>query len=241
MGLVTVIGSGSGGNAYWLEDDGHYLMLDLGLPWDAIRRASGYRTTHSDGALVTHEHKDHSKAVDDALGAGVDVYMSQGTAREIEAEGHRLHHVKGGQRFNVGPWTVHPFDVRHDVAEPLGFFIGTPSGYRVLYATDLAHLPCPFEGITHLMIEANHDEGTLEGSVRDGLIPYTLMERLRRTHMSLYNLEQQLPELDLRAVRRIWLLHMSENNANEELIVRRVKQLTGKPVTVAQPFVPRRR
>ena len=79
---VTAIASGSTGNAYLLDDGaGHKLLLECGVPFQKLLQALNFNLIQLSGCLLTHEHKDHSKAVDDLLKHSVRVYTSKGTAR----------------------------------------------------------------------------------------------------------------------------------------------------------------
>lgn len=228
---ILSLGSSSAGNCHILNDEGHRLILDLGMKWGQIQKGAGFSLSSSP-ALVTHEHGDHCEAVQDAMGKAVDVYMSPGTIEYLGLSGHRIHPVSAGEEFRVGPWMVYPFRTIHDAEDPLGFVVRTPSGNRVLYATDTCYLPRPFTGITHLMIEANHDEASIMDSLINGDLEAWRKKRIEHNHMSLSRLLIALDGLDLRQVCEIRLLHMSSENANQPLIEQKVRQATGKPVIV---------
>ena len=68
---------------------------------------------------------------------GVNIYTSQGTADMANLTGHRICTVRALESFHAGTFEVLPFDVEHDVPEPLGFLIrSTVTGEKVLYFTD---------------------------------------------------------------------------------------------------------
>jgi len=73
--------------------------------------------------LVGHEHADHSKAAPDLMRAGINCYMSAGTAEALGLNGHRVRVVKALEQFTLGAWTVLPFEAIHDAREPLGFLV----------------------------------------------------------------------------------------------------------------------
>ena len=48
-----------------------------------------------------------------------------------------MHPVKALEEFQLGTFQVLPFDVEHDVPEPLGFLLtSTATGEKLLYFTD---------------------------------------------------------------------------------------------------------
>ena len=87
----TSLASGSQGNCYRVSDGRTPLLLECGIGWKEIQRGLNFRTSQLAGCLVSHEHKDHSKAVQEMMKAGIDCYMSAGTAEALGISGHRLY------------------------------------------------------------------------------------------------------------------------------------------------------
>ena len=59
---VSVLASGSKGNAVYVEMDGCRLLLDAGISATRIKKAllaQGIDAASLDGVLITHEHRDH--------------------------------------------------------------------------------------------------------------------------------------------------------------------------------------
>ena len=63
------------------------------------------------------------------------------------------------------------------------------------------------------MAECNYSKEGLERSIREGYIPIERVPRLIKSHMSLDHLLDMLHANDLRNVRQIYLLHLSEANS----------------------------
>ena len=177
-------------------------------------------------------HGDHSKAAKDLMGAGVDVYCSAGTAEALGLESHRLNIIKARQQFTLGDWTVLPFGVEHDAAEPLGFLLAA-DGEKLLYATDTFYIRYRFPGLTHILLEVNFAQDILDANVESGLSP-AHRRRVMRSHMSLETAKDFLRANDLSKVREIWLCHLSDGNSDEERFKREIQSTTGKPVYVAR-------
>ena len=229
---IQVLASGSKGNCYRVTDGVTPLLIEAGIPMASIRRGLVFQVSGISGVLITHEHMDHAKAASDMIKAGIDCYMSRGTAEALGLTGHRIKPVEAKRPFNVGTWTVLPFDTQHDCAEPLGFLLAS-GNEKLLYATDTYYLRYRFAGLTHLMIEANYSADIPEANVAAGLVPREMQKRLIRSHFSLENVKNCLKANDLSKVREIWLIHLSDGNSDAERFKREIQELTGKMVFVA--------
>lgn len=230
---ITVIASGSSGNAYRISDGDTALLLDAGIPLQRIKQALNFRVRDLAGCLVTHAHGDHAKAAGDLSKAGVDVYTSQGTIDACRLAGHRIKPVKALQEVMIGTFAVLPFDVQHDAPEPLGFLLTSRrTGEKLLYFTDTYYLKYRFTGLTHIMGECNYSMDIVEQSVRNGYIPPELVPRLIKSHMSLEHFLDLLKANDLDEVKQIYLLHLSNNNSDAERFREAVQKLTGTEVYV---------
>ncbi len=230
---VRALASSSAGNAYLIQDGRSPLLLDCGLSYRELQRATGYKLTGLAGCLITHEHMDHAKAAPDLTRAGVDVYASRGTIEALGLSGHRLKIVRPLEQFSLGSWTVLPFDAVHDAAEPLGFLLASGAG-RLLYLTDSAYCRYRFRSLTHILIECNHAADILQANVESGAVPVAMRRRVMRSHMSLSTVKGFLGANDLSQVREIHLIHLSDGNSDAERFKNEIQALTGKPVYVAE-------
>lgn len=233
--IFKTIGSGSSGNAYVLECDGHApLLLELGLPWKTMSRALGGEASKAAGALVGHAHQDHCRAALDAAKAGLDVYLSPGTFRSLSVPDElrrRFRNVLGGT-VEVGSWKVKAFAVAHDASDTVGFFIQAPDKDRVVYLTDSGGCSMTFPGLTHIAVECNHDPELLAGR---GELPDELKQRIAANHLSLPACIEFLARQDVSKVREVWLLHLSDGNSDAEHFRSCVEAATGRPTFLAEP------
>ena len=184
-------------------------------------------------ALYLMSTFDHSKAVKDIMKAGIDCYISAGTAEALGLSGHRVNIIKAKQQFRLGAWTILPFETQHDAQEPLGFLLANQDGEKLLYATDTYFIRYRFQGLTHILIEANYSLDILKRNVEAGAVPKELKNRLLKSHFSLENVKRFLQANDLSRVQEIWLLHLSDNNSNAERFKKEVQELTGRMVFIA--------
>lgn len=227
---IAVYASGSSGNCYTVSDGQTVVMLDCGLPFRRIERLTGFLLPTA--VFVTHEHKDHSKAAQDFMRRGVDAYMTAGTAAALGIEAqHRLHILNPMEQTTVGRITVSAFPTQHDAREPCGFLLDDGDD-RVLYATDTYYIKYQFPGVTKMLIEANHSYKILEENVGAHILTKSLAERLIKSHFSIENVLAFLWANDLSKVKEIWLIHLSDGNADAGKFARMVEAATGKPVYI---------
>lgn len=230
---IKVIASGSSGNATLISDGKTALLLDAGISIKELERGSGFTLSSVSACLVTHEHQDHSRACKDLVKRGIDVYASAGTLQALNAEGHRYKPVAAMKEFTVGSLVVMGFDVKHDAAEPLGYLIYSRHTLeKALYFVDTAYVKGIFSGVHYFLVECNHGEQELRDSVDRGVIAPELAARIARNHFSLERLLKFLKANDLSKAKEIHLVHLSDNNSNEERFKREVQRLTGVEVYI---------
>jgi len=233
---LKVIGSGSKGNSYLLEAPTGTLILDAGMKYKDIQKALGFDLSRVYGCLVTHEHKDHSKAVKGLTLSSIDCYMSMGTLKTMESlNTHRLMPVISGMQFDVGDFTILPFDTEHDCAQPLGYLIQyRPTGEKLLFATDTYFIRNRFNGLNYVLVECNYCKDTLDANIESGYIQSSMKNRLLESHFSLEHVKEFLSANDLSKVKKIVLLHLSSVNSDAERMVREITELTGKDTEIAE-------
>lgn len=235
MVTIQAIASSSAGNCYALKSGDSTLLVEAGVRWKAVQESLGFKTSELDGILVTHEHGDHSKSVKGALRAGVDVYMSAGTADALNiSKHHRVHCVSPLVPFTVNSWTVLPFDIVHDAAEPLGYLINSSTGDKVLFLTDTSYCKYKFKALNYLILECNFSDDILEENIKKGIVDAARKKRLIDSHFSLERVKDFILANDMSAVREIHLVHLSQHNSDERLFQSEIQKLTGIPVYVAK-------
>lgn len=229
---IKTLATGSKGNCYHITDGSTPLLLECGISFKDIQKGVSFETSSLGGVLVTHEHKDHCKGLESVLNRGLDVYMSKGTQEALSLDHHRIKTVESKKQFKVGTWTILPFDVQHDVNEPLGFLLQSDNGSKLLFATDTYYVKYRFKGLTHIMIECNYDQQTLDENVDSGRVHPAMKKRVMRSHFSLENLLEFFIANDLSTVEEIHLLHLSDGNSNMKRIFKAVARATGKMIFI---------
>lgn len=160
--------------------------------------------------------------------------MSGGTAYKLSYIPHDVILLSAGTQFKLGSFTILPFDVKHDAAEPLGFLIYHPEAGNILFATDTYYIPYTFEGLNQILIECNYRQDILEANIAKGKLPRALRDRTLESHMSFHTCLEALQANDLSKVNNIVLIHLSDENSNEIEFKRDIHEQTGKNVHIAQ-------
>jgi phosphoribosyl 1,2-cyclic phosphodiesterase len=219
---LTVLGSGSGGNAVIVESNGVRLLLDAGFSCRELERrmrAVGVEPSSISALLLTHEHDDHVRGAGRfALRHGLAVWATRGTLAGTElppAVAERARPLDSGRGVQVaGQFWVEPFLIPHDAREPVGFVVEDRAGRRVGLAGDMG---CRSQlawarlvELDVLVLETNHDLDML----RSGPYPWSLKQRVASRHGHLSNLEASdgLPELLCDRLATLVLYHLSRVN-----------------------------
>lgn len=230
---LKVLGSGSAGNCYLLQGEKETLIIECGLPYKTILKGLNFNLRNVVGCLISHEHKDHSKAANDLIRNGIDVYLSEGTAAGIEFtdinSGYRIHEIKSEKTIFIGEFIVLPFKVEHDANEPQGFLIKHYEMGKLLFITDSYYCKYSFTGVDHILVECNYSNEILEQKE----FPKSLKSRIIKSHFELENVKDFLRATDLAATKNIILIHLSDGNSNADEFKTDIERLTGKPVYIA--------
>jgi len=225
------IASGSSGNCHIIKTDNISGLIDIGIPWKRVQKATEFTTSSLDFVLVTHRHLDHSGYIKEAIRAGIDVYAIQDVWNSNGISSHRAHIITSMKQFQIKNLTILPFSVPHDV-ENVGFLIADDRGNKMLYLTDCFYSPFRFKNLTLIAVECNYSSDILKRNAEAGLVPKELKSRILKSHFSLENVKRFLQANDLSKVQGIWLLHLSNGNSDAERFKREIQELTGKMVFI---------
>lgn len=234
MGVeLTILGSGSGGNAAYLECGKTRILIDVGLSGKQIRdrllKINRSPETLS-GIIISHEHTDHIKGLlMIAARLGIPVYTNRLTSESIVEyfdEKFCFKIFQNGESFEVGDIEVEVFSVPHDAVDPIGLSFITNSG-KIGYVTDIGCVTAltaeRFRSAQVLVVEANHDVEMLRN---DPHRPWSLKQRIMGKHGHLSN--ESAAELIERTItenlQHITLAHLSQECNLPELAVKVVSK-----------------
>lgn len=227
---VITFGSSSAGNGYLLKDGDSNLLLEAGIRPNNIK----VDWNEIDGLLISHRHLDHSKYAKDYIKRGAfNVCCTSGVAEHLEVADYRINTVEFLQPFMIKDWKIIAFEVEHDV-ETAGFLIQSPSGEKVLFATDTYYIRYKFKGITHFLVECNYSIDILQENVANGSIDKRQYGRIMKSHFELENLKDFFKANDLSQAEAIHLLHLSDRNSDAERFIKEIELTTGVPTYVAE-------
>lgn len=231
---LKVISTGSKGNAYILSNENEALLIECGVGIKDIKKALDFDLSKVVGCIVTHEHKDHCKSVEDILKLGITTYSGRKTWREINPDNfHRAMSIASKETIKIGNFKIMAFDVKHDAAEPLGFLIEHPDCGKTLFLTDTYYCKYTFPGLNNIIIEANYCKKIIDRKFGPDSDKEFLRNRILKSHFSLAHCKEMLAANDLTQVNNIVLIHLSDSNSDEKQFHKEVTELTGKNVTVA--------
>jgi phosphoribosyl 1,2-cyclic phosphodiesterase len=218
--------SSSKGNLCIVEAaNGRRLMLECGVRWNLIQKALDFKLDNIDGCLLSHEHKDHSKAAEQVIGAGKDVYASEGTLRDMGLwSSHRTFPVWPCKLFEISEtFEAMAFKLHHDAAEPLGYIVHEKGTEETLYfSMDSSHIKARFgTPFSIIAIELSYQVDILERNLNSGEIDEALAKRLLMSHASKATVMDYIDKFcNLLNCRQIHLLHTSAANLDRPQAVR---------------------
>ena len=218
--------SSSSGNLHSITDGETTVLIECGLPWKEVQKYLGYKTSEVSAVCLTHEHKDHSRSVNEAARAGIDIYLLPETQATLGLEGHRIHPLPAMGRVKIGSFQVLSFPLQHDA--PICGFLFASGEQRAVYITDSYYCKYRFSRLNVIAIECNYSKKTISPDIHP-----EVKKRLLRSHMSLENCIKFLKANDLSRCQEIHLIHLSRDNSDAEMFKREVQKATGVPVTVA--------
>jgi phosphoribosyl 1,2-cyclic phosphodiesterase len=249
---ITVLASGSKGNASLIRAGDTAILIDAGISCRRIEQGlAGCGLTPEDlsGVFLTHEHSDHI--------AGLEVFARKFEQVPIFANEKTWLQLPLRRRLlrsqlrviprgcTLGSLRIESFRIPHDAADPVGYKIYY-GDEKCTYLTDCGYVSKDCEravdGAEVLILEANHDEEML----RHGPYPAALKARIsgRQGHLSNRLAGQLLTGLD-RLPRIVFLAHLSETNNTPETALNTVKAELGNAartknmaIYVASPRIP---
>lgn len=227
----SVLGSGSKGNALYIESGQTSILIDAGFSGKEIARrlaVHGKEMDELNGLFLTHEHNDHIQ------GAGVisrrcrlPVYANAGTFQGSDKKIGKVHkrvEFETGKAVQLQGLQVRSFRISHDTHDPVGYLV-SDGKVSIAYCTDtgkVSHLVANrLSGCDALVLEFNHDPAML----KQGPYPLSLQQRVRSSqgHLANEDAASFLKTLLHVKLRYVVLAHLSETNNTAELALQSAK------------------
>jgi phosphoribosyl 1,2-cyclic phosphodiesterase len=229
------LSSGSSGNCVYAGTGSTHILIDAGVSGKKIEQALcqiGENAAGLDAIFVTHEHKDHIKAVG-ILSRRFDIpiYATEGTWAAMENDIGAVSRknrciIYSGEKNIVNDMCVKAFDIPHDAAQPVGFSIFA-GGIKMTVATDMGHYNDEIKenlaDSNEILLEANHDIEML----KKGSYPYMLKQRILGLNGHLANITagSLLGDIMNEKIRHVFLGHLSSENNTEQIAFDTVKKV----------------
>ncbi len=237
--------SGSSGNCSVVEENGNFILIDMGKSARATNIALkelGLDIKNIQGILISHEHSDHVSGLRVFLknldvpiftGAATADYLRYNSLVPIHTEIFDMDY----SGINIGPFYVKGFETPHDSVCCMGYRISSEKGSKMAIATDLGHVTAEiFENLNNVdlaVLESNYDEHML----KYGDYPYYLKTRISsdRGHLSNVQSSETTLKLIQNGVKKIQLCHISNNNNTPSLALGQlVKQALTKGIIIGE-------
>lgn len=247
---LKLLYSGSTGNAALLCCGEHAVLIDAGCcakTLCAALREAGVEPDALRAVFLTHEHRDHTAALDVFIKHHpIPVHVAGRSADKLLAragDALRAAVVPHPPLFceTVGPFTFTSFCTPHDSVESVGYRITVAGACGAIgYATDLGSVNAAVEegllGCEAVVLECNHDEQML----MTGPYPYDLKRRIasRNGHLSNADCAAFATRLAAAGMKRLLLAHLSETNNLPDLALSEVEAALaglGVHIAVASP------
>lgn len=240
---VTVLGSGSTGNAVLIATEKTKVLVDAGMSAKQILEriaAVGEDSAKLDAVLITHEHSDHAGGLRVLLkSVSCPVFISEATeysyygtrkgamsgeseaTKRRDAMKNRTETIESSREFRIGDIDFEPFCVPHDAADNFGF-IAKKEGVRIATLMDFGHITTlikeKLRSCDCIVVESNHSRDMLKTCP---IYSWDLKQRIlsRTGHLSNEDLSDWLTEDFDGAARNIILAHLSQR-ANEPHLAR---------------------
>lgn len=228
--FMRVINTGSQpGNCYALQaESGEILLLDCGCKYSEILKGISYRISDVVGCLLTHEHGDHSKSVENLMRSGVQVYTNDETAESVNImTGELMIGILEMRTKEIGSFMIIPFYVEHDGTPNYAYLIKHSECGIALYVTDFMYIKQSFRNmkISHILIECNHlDEAPEQDSFK--------YEHSIRGHSSLSTVKEFIRKNKSSSLRTITLCHLSDGWGDPNRMQREIQEVAGNDVLV---------
>lgn len=233
---ITVLGSGSSGNASIVHAPCGKILLDAGFSAKELEKRMRDCCIDPESVravLITHEHGDHTKGCRVfADRYGIDVYMTGPVSRVAEKNKFLPKNrilFSPGDSFELCGVYIEAFSLPHDAMDTVGFVFSC-QGEKIGVATDLGHVNTMIrehlKGSSLVMLESNHDPEILRNSDR----ALSLKRRILSRHGHLCNADAcaALEEIITEKTSKIILAHISHECNRSEIAENLAFQMLSK-------------
>ena len=225
---IKSLASSSLGNCYIIESGGQRLILESGVCLDKVFKAINHRLDTVSAVLVSHRHGDHARYINEfEKNTTWPIFCENGLKNAFHL--NKCFDLEHNKQFRTcETFSFQAIKLKHDVT-CFGFIVYSHAEKeKILFITDTGYINKQIKpGFDILMIEANHDIELLDRQDLD----QRAKDKIIRNHL---NIDQTINFIIRHpAPKEIHLIHLSRGNSNAIEFKRRVQEVAGCPVYVA--------
>lgn len=223
---ISILASGSAGNATVVEAAGVRVLVDCGISLRQLGlrlAAVGLGVADLQAVLVTHEHSDHVAGLATLLRRHpLPVLATRGTLAALDLpDNSEVTVLRSGMPIILGSLELLPVATSHDAGEPVAV-VAANGSCRAGLVTDTGVVTGllleRLVGCRALLLETNHDQDMLRG----GPYPWPLKQRIasRSGHLSNQQAQSAIERLAHGGLDVVVGMHLSLENNRPELAAR---------------------
>ncbi len=231
---ITVLASGSKGNATYIETAKTKILVDAGISILQIKKRLtdvNIQLTSLDAILVTHEHSDHVLYLANALTkTKATLYIDKNSYDAINKKTNNsllpfpVVFIKNDLKYGFDDLIIVPIALSHDSCAIHGYLFkeqDLSKNKTFAMITDTGIIPEKYfpilASINVIMIESNHDVEMLYSSRR----PWILIKRIlsQKGHLSNEECMYYLTKFISSHTKHVILAHLSEECNDEKIVV----------------------
>lgn len=245
-----ILGSSSSGNSAFLSTPETKILIDAGFTAKKLKEyldEIGEDIEKLEAVFLTHEHGDHIAGIRGlSRNNKIHFFTNRDTAEHLATKFERPINWKlfeTGTSFQFKDLEIRTFSIPHDAYDPVGYtFKHLESGQKLAWVTDLGYIPLVVQqnilDADILVLESNYDERLLD---EDTKRPWSIKQRIRGRHGHLSNdaAYQFITESEEAKWREIYLVHLSKDCNNVQLVEEKYRNLQfsnpTRTITVVDP------
>lgn len=222
----SVLGSGSSGNASFVEGDNASVLVDCGFSYANLKRrieSIGRSLDEIEAVFITHEHTDHIGGLRRFLQFHpVPVFLTRGTyevVAEMITQRELVEIIEPGEYLSFGGLKIYSYSVTHDANEPVNY-VFEQNGCRLGFATDCGYpsklMMAKLKGCRGIVVESNYCPEML----MTGPYPFQIKQRIKSNygHLSNFQMAELLKNIVDDNLKIVVVGHISENNNHVEKV-----------------------
>lgn len=226
---INIIESSSNGNCILLNDGLTSIFLDFGSDYKNIKNSlnlNGLLKKTIVAALITHEHIDHTRSINNDFFEDVHFYLTKGTHQCLNNINRKFIDVEFNKWVKVpnSNWKFKAFPTLHNANESACFLIKNKRK-SILYLTDTRYfVNKKFKGCNCYIIESNYGCEIIESKVKSNIHN----NLCNRNHLNLKENEQLFHQYTTKKTKLYIMSHLSSKLIDDKLINLVTKKLQEK-------------